>query len=102
MRADFSRLAGPIAELCRRFRVRRLDLFGSATREDFDPARSDIDLLVEYDPSHGPPSLEDYLALREALASLFGRRVDLAMASALRNPYLKAAIEAERVPLHAA
>jgi predicted nucleotidyltransferase len=35
--------------LCRRFHVRRLDLFGSAARGDFDPERSDVDLLVEFD-----------------------------------------------------
>ena len=40
-----------IAELCRRFHVRRLDVFGSAARgTDFDPSRSDVDLLVSYLP----------------------------------------------------
>ena len=39
-----------IAELCRAHHVRRLAVFGSAVREDFDPARSDIDLLVEFEP----------------------------------------------------
>jgi uncharacterized protein len=38
--------------LCRRFRVRRLDLFGSAARGDFDPIHSDIDFLVEFDREH--------------------------------------------------
>ena len=38
--------------LCRRFHVRRLDLFGSAARGDFDPVRSDIDFLVEFDRRH--------------------------------------------------
>ncbi len=92
-----------IAALCRRFHVRRLDLFGSAARgETFDPARSDLDLLVEYEPSHTPPALADFLALRAALEALLGYRVDLAMASAIRNPYLRASIDAARLPLHAA
>ena len=39
-----------IAELCRRFHVNRLEVFGSAARgSDFDPARSDVDLLVTYE-----------------------------------------------------
>ena len=39
-----------IAELCRRFHVNRLEVFGSAARgSDFDPARSDVDLLVSYE-----------------------------------------------------
>ncbi len=92
-----------IAMLCRRFHVRRLDLFGSAARgADFDPARSDLDLLVDYEPGHSPPALADFLALRTALEELFGRKVDLAMATAIRNPYLQAGIDAARVPLHGA
>ena len=38
-----------IAELCRRFGVQRLDVFGSALREDFRAGESDIDFLVESD-----------------------------------------------------
>lgn len=92
-----------IAALCRRFHVRRLDLFGSAARgADFDPAHSDLDLLVAYEPAHSPPALADFLALREALEALFGRKVDLAMESAIRNPHLRAGIEAARVNLHGA
>jgi hypothetical protein len=37
-----------IEALCRTYRVKRLDLFGSAVREDFDPVRSDVDLRVEF------------------------------------------------------
>jgi len=37
-----------IVEICRRFHVRRLEVFGSAARgDDFDPACSDADFLVE-------------------------------------------------------
>lgn len=89
-----------IAALCRRFHVRRLDLFGSAAREiDFIDA-SDLDLLVAYEADHAPPALADFLALREALAALFGRKVDLTMDSALRNPFLHAAIARSRCLLH--
>jgi predicted nucleotidyltransferase len=92
-----------LAALCRRFHVRRLDLFGSAARgADFDPQHSDLDLLVAYEPGHSPPALADFLALRDALEALFGRKVDLAMESAIRNPYLRAGIAAARVTLHGA
>lgn len=40
-----------IAELCRMHHVRRLSLFGSAVRDDFDPNRSDVDVRVEFDES---------------------------------------------------
>jgi predicted nucleotidyltransferase len=91
-----------IAALCRRFHVSRLDVFGSAAREDdFTPA-SDVDLLVEFEASHGTPALGEFLGLREALSSLLGRDVDLTMMTAVRNPFLRTAIERSRVPLHGA
>ena len=66
-----------IAELCRRYGVKRLELFGSAARgEDFDPATSDIDFLVEFSEVQ-IPSLNEYLALQEALGELLGRPVEL-------------------------
>jgi predicted nucleotidyltransferase len=64
-----------IAELCRRFHVRRLDVFGSAARgTDFDPARSDVDLLVSDTPGHSP-DIGAYLDLQDALAELLGRSI---------------------------
>lgn len=91
-----------IAELCRRFHVRRLDVFGSAARvTDFDPARSDVDVLVSYDPT-APSDLGEYFDLRDALAALLGRDVDLVMADAVRNPCVRAAIERGKEPIFAA
>jgi predicted nucleotidyltransferase len=90
-----------IAELCRRFGVRRLDVVGSAARgTDFDPLRSDVDFLVEYVPE-ATPSLGAFLGLRDALAKLLGRPVDLIMASGLRNPFVRAEMERARTPLYA-
>ena len=92
-----------IADLCRRYHVRRLAVFGSAAREtDFDPARSDVDLLVAYDPDVPRPSLTEYFGLRDELAALLGRPVDLVMAGAVRNPYIRADIEQARELLYAA
>jgi uncharacterized protein len=92
-----------LAELCRRFHVRRLDLFGSAARTDFDQAQSDVDFLVEFDRDDPQAlSLRTYFGLKEALERLLGRPVDLVEPSALRNPYLKASIERSREPLFAA
>jgi hypothetical protein len=85
-------------EICRRRGVRRLELFGSAARDDFTPA-SDLDFLVEFS---GGPSLTDYLGLREYLKLLFGREVDLVMPGAVRNPYIRATIERDRQLLYAA
>ena len=95
-------LRAEIADLCRRFRVHRLDVFGSAARgTDFDPARSDVDLLVSYEPGHAT-DIGDYLALRDALAGLLGRPVDLVMENAVENPFIRAGIERSRQKLYAA
>jgi len=86
--------------LCRRFHVRRLDLFGSAARGDFDPRRSDIDFLVEFDRGHPDAlSLKTFVGLKESLEDLFGRPVDLVEPGAMRNPYIKADIEGSREPV---
>jgi predicted nucleotidyltransferase len=98
---ELDRHRDAIAELCRRFGIRRLDVVGSAARgADFDPARSDVDFLVEYAPGT-VPSLGEFLALRDALAALLGRPVDLVMASGLRNPFVRAELERSRAPLYA-
>jgi hypothetical protein len=65
-----------IAEICRRFHVRRLDVFGSAARgKDFKPGLSDADFLVEFESD--AESLTDFLDLKGALEDLLGRPVDL-------------------------
>jgi predicted nucleotidyltransferase len=67
-----------IAQLCRRYAVRRLEVFGSAARgTDFDPARSDADFLVEFAAGSGLPPLEQFFGLADALEQLLGRPVDL-------------------------
>ena len=88
--------------LCGRYGVRRLALFGSALRDDFDPGRSDLDLLVEFSPTSPQEHAEAYFGLLENLESLFGRRVDLLELGAVRNPYLRREIEEQQETLYAA
>lgn len=91
-----------LADLCRRHHVRSLFVFGSASRDDFDPERSDVDLLVDFGPVPEGEYVNAYFGLREALADLFGRDVDLVAVAALRNPYVKAEVERTRTLLYAA
>jgi predicted nucleotidyltransferase len=74
-----------IASLCRRYGVRRLAVFGSILRGDFDPLRSDADFLVEFEPGPVAARMQNYLALRTALASLLSRPVDLRGAARSKN-----------------
>jgi hypothetical protein len=83
--------------------VRRLELFGSAARGDFDARRSDVDFLVEFDRGHAEAfSLKAYFEFEAALEQLLGRKVDLVEESRLRNPYLKASVKQSREPVFAA
>ncbi len=63
-----------LAELCQRFKVRRLYLFGSAARGALRPD-SDLDFLVSMDDSSPAEYTENYFGLAHALERLFGRRV---------------------------
>jgi len=91
-----------VAELCRRFQVLRLDIFGSAVRADFDPARSDVDLVVTFDDTWKAHYADTYFGFLSALEDLFGRKVDLLTDRSIKNPYLRQTIDAERQPLFAA
>jgi hypothetical protein len=64
-----------IAEFCRRNHIRRLALFGSVLRRDFD-SDSDVDVLVEFEPGH-VPGLALIRMQDELSALLGGREVDL-------------------------
>ncbi len=56
-----------IARLCRNHGVRRLELFGSATSERFDPGRSDLDLLVEFGPMSPVEHADSYFGFLAAI-----------------------------------
>jgi predicted nucleotidyltransferase len=75
--------------LCRRLHVRRLDLFGSAATGRFDPSRSDLDFLVEFEELLPGGYANAYFGLLEALEGLFGRPIDLLTEPGLKNPYLR-------------
>ena len=91
-----------LEELCRLYRVKTLEVFGSAADGTFDPARSDLDFLVEFLPV-GPGQLFNFFFdLKDALQSLFGRKVDLVSPRAIRNPYFQKAVDLSRQVLYAA
>jgi predicted nucleotidyltransferase len=69
---------------------------GSALRDDFDPTRSDLDLLVEFQPIDSGSLVQAFFSLERQLASITGMPVDLVMADAVRNPYVRRDIEASK------
>ncbi|RZU00998.1 nucleotidyltransferase family protein [Rivibacter subsaxonicus] len=101
MYAELERQRKRVAELCRRHGVRRLDVFGSAAREDFDPSTSDLDFVVTLDDREPVSYSNSYFELKEALERLFGREVDLVTERSLENPYFRARVDQERRNLYA-
>ena len=91
-----------IAGICRRYQVRRLAVFGSILRKDFDPERSDADFLVEFEPLPAAQRMRSYFALRAALGDLLTRPVDLVEAGAIQNPYILKKINDQQRTLYAA
>jgi predicted nucleotidyltransferase len=90
-----------VADLCRRYRVQRLELFGSAASDRFDPQHSDVDLLVEFQPLAEGEHADAYFGLLESLESLLARPIDLVMLQAVRNPYFLQAIAPSRTLVYA-
>lgn len=91
-----------ITELCRRYHVREMYLFGSATTDQFDAQHSDVDLLVRYDPNTSlGPWLRDFFALKAELEKTLNRPVDLVMESGLRDDYFRRTVETTRKLIYA-
>jgi len=92
-----------LEHLCRRYNVKQLEVFGSAlTGEGFDPAKSDLDFLVEFLPLQPGRHADAYFGLLEDVEKLFGRHVDLVMPRAIKNPYFLESINKARKVLYAA
>jgi uncharacterized protein len=102
MTSVLSQYHAEIEALCRRYRVRRLELFGSAAIGGDRVGESDLDFLVEFDPLPQGMYSDAYFGLREALQGLSGRPVDLVVASAIRNPYFRQSVERTKTLLYAA
>ena len=97
MSLDFANHADALSRLCGTYGVTCLELFGSATRDDFDLEASDLDFLVEFAAVHSLGAFDRYFGLKEALEQLFQRPVDLVEVKAIKNPYFRQAIEQDRV-----
>jgi len=100
MIADLDKHLPDIRAICAANGVRRLDLFGSGARGDFDPARSDLDFLVEFEEAPWKGSSNRYFNLLFGLEDLMGRRIDLVEPSAVTNPHFMPIANQHRIPLY--
>lgn len=86
-----------IAAFCRARGIRRLSLFGSVLRDDFDPERSDVDVLAEMTPESRPGW--EFFGWHEDLAGILGHQVDLHTPNSL-SEYFREEVLREALPLY--
>lgn len=86
-----------IIALCKQYRVKTLAVFGSILTDKFSN-ESDVDMLVDFEAANPDEwdYVDNYFGLRDALQSLFGRKVDLIERKGIRNPLFKKSIEAKQ------
>ena len=97
-----SEKAVELEQLCRRYGVLRLDLFGSAATDRYLPEGSDLDFVVEFEALSAAAYADAYFGLLEALERLFGRPVDLVSGTAIKNPYFRQSLEETRTLVYEA
>jgi predicted nucleotidyltransferase len=86
-----------IADFCRSRGIRKLSLFGSVLRDDFDPARSDVDVLAEFEPDALKGVGFRYFSYGDELAAILGRKVDFCSRV---NKYIEATVRREAIPIY--
>lgn len=91
-----------IVRICTQRRVRRLAVFGSLVDDRFDPKKSDLDLLVEFEKMQPAEHAEHYFGLGEDLERLLNHPVDLVEPGPIRNPYFRKSLEETQVVIYAA
>jgi len=87
------------ADLCRRYGVRRLGLFGSVARGD-DRGDSDIDFLAEFESPKPDRMADRYFGFIEEASRRFGRPVQVLTPRMVRNPFLKRSMERDLTIVH--
>lgn len=102
MHPSIQRQLAPIGQICSKYGIARLEVFGSAARaSDFVENSSDADFLVEFLPDT-QPGLSEFFGAKAELEKILGRAVDLVQAKAVRNPYVLASINQNRELVYAA
>lgn len=84
-----------IRELCSKYKVRKLFVFGSVLTDKFKKD-SDIDLIVDFQGVDLYEYADNYFDLKESLENLFKRDVDLLEDKAIKNPYLRKSIDSSK------
>jgi len=96
IREEIEKNAKEFYTLCEDHKVKKLFAFGSGATSQFDPVKSDFDLLVELDITDPIEKGEALLSLWDKFELFFNRKIDLLTSNSLRNPYLKREVESTK------
>ncbi len=90
-----------IIESCQKHSIKSLEIFGSATRSDFNE-KSDVDFLYEFDKDKIDELkyADNYFEFLFSLEDILGRKIDLLPKKKSRNPYLTKRIDSEKIRIY--
>jgi uncharacterized protein len=100
MIAEIAQHEEELVELCQRYRVSRLELFGSAATGDFHADTSDLDFIALFANADQPGYARRYLEFAESLESLFRRHVDLLTERSISNPFFRKSVDHSRITIY--
>lgn len=98
---DHRELAELVAPACESFGVRELSLFGSRARGD-SSAESDFDFVVTFDSERTDKLSDRFFGLLFYLEDHLSGNIDLLEQDAIRNPYLREAVDEEKKVIYGA
>ena len=84
-----------IAVLCKQYGIVKLEVYGSAARDNFNSESSDVDFILDLG-GYEPGVARRFFAFAEALEALLGRNVDLITESQIQNPYFRRSVNEAR------
>ena len=90
-----------LQELCKKFNVKELYLFGSATTDDFPPG-SDLDFIVKFNRQGFEGAFDQFIDFKQELEQIYGRPVDLYHLKKFRNSIFQQEVERSKQLLYAA
>ena len=96
---DINELKDEIADVCKALPVKRLGLFGSVLTGKLTP-ESDVDVLVVFDSDERIDHFDKYFELKEKLAEIFNREVDLVVDKPFKNPIFREAVDKTRMIIY--
>jgi predicted nucleotidyltransferase len=91
-----------VHRLCMKLSISELCVFGSAIRADFNPQKSDLDFLVEFEDPGAPGISDRYFALADGLEKIFQRPVGLVTRQSIKNRIFREAVNSTSQSLYAA